>query len=115
MKKQKYKNNSFTFYGHLNIFIMKKLIFLFLIVLLASTYGFSQSQVVRGEVISQDNSPLPGATVTAVKSHESSITNDKGMFSLSIEANDTLIVSYIGYETKQIPVQLGENPVISLK
>ncbi len=91
---------------------MKKQIFIILMLLMDSMYGFSQNQNIQGKVISQDGSLLAGATVKAILADKSTITNARGKFSLSVEGNDTLAISYVGYETTRIPIKPGHNPGI---
>src|SRR5665213_1361881 len=89
---------------------MKKLILILYSMFFISLYGFAQSRVVQGKVISQDGTPLAGATVTAVKEGKSSITDAKGNFTLSVEANDSLAISYIGFTSAQVSIKPGQNP-----
>ena len=78
---------------------MRKLIYLFLCVLLSIGYSISQTKTVTGTVISEDDGePVLGATVI-VKELPSigTITDIDGNFSLSIPENGkTLSVSYVG-------------------
>jgi TonB-linked SusC/RagA family outer membrane protein len=55
---------------------------------------------------------LPGVSVTIKGGGRSSITDASGKFSISVPENSTLVFSYIGFNTKEVPV--GTNPVINV-
>ncbi|MDR2622707.1 MAG: carboxypeptidase-like regulatory domain-containing protein, partial [Dysgonamonadaceae bacterium] len=81
--------------------------YLFLLLLLVSISGFSQQQV-KGKVVSaEDNEPVIGAFVT-VKGNSSvgTATDVDGNFSLEVPAGSkTLVISYIGMKTLEVPVK----------
>jgi TonB-linked SusC/RagA family outer membrane protein len=81
---------------------------LMLLVTLA-TLGLQATAQVKGRVVSDKGSPLPGATVTTKTGTSSAVTNDKGTFSLAAKAGDTVVVSYIGYQSTAIPVKTNSN------
>ena len=59
-----------------------------------------QGIIVRGTIIDEKQEPLIGVNVVVEKSSTGTITDLKGKFSLSVpNANSTITVSYIGYET----------------
>ena len=61
----------------------------------------------KGRVFSE-NAPLRGASVRSKKTHKGTSTDDQGNFTLSeLPDADTLIVSYIGYQTQEVPAKLG--------
>ena len=69
----------------------------------------------EGEVMNSDGQPLSGASVTIKETRKSVLTNERGEFSFtSIPANAVLIITYIGYASKQVPVQDGERMRIML-
>ncbi|MTH15901.1 SusC/RagA family TonB-linked outer membrane protein [Flavobacterium sp. LC2016-01] len=63
-----------------------------------------QRNVVQG-IVSDGSSPLPGVTIS-LKSNKNSavITDYNGHYSIEASPRDTLIVSFIGFKTKFIPV-----------
>jgi len=65
---------------------------------------FYQTNQVHGTV-TDGNTPLPGVTIT-VKSNKNStaITDYNGQYDITASPNDTLIVSFLGFKTKLIPV-----------
>ena len=93
---------------------MKKFLILFLFPL----FVFSQSKTINGIVNDENGSPLPGATVQ-LKGSESigSITDFDGNFSISIpvDAEQVLIVSYIGYLNEEVDVANQISITVSLQ
>ena len=84
---------------------MKKL-FLLLIAVCAISLGMSAQQVVRGQVTDANGEPLVGATVQPVGGGNGAATDINGEFSLNLPYNvKTLKVSYVGYNTQELPVQ----------
>ncbi len=63
-------------------------------------------EIIRGKVIGQDKTPLVGATVVAKGTNLGAVTDENGEFSLTMPDNEntTLVVSYVGYATRDILV-----------
>ncbi|CAM1346280.1 carboxypeptidase-like regulatory domain-containing protein [Tenacibaculum crassostreae] len=77
---------------------------LFILYLFFSTLIFSQVHV-QGNVVSNTNEPLEGASVYFNNTTIGSITNSEGNFELKAkEGSYTLVVSFLGYKTKQLQV-----------
>lgn len=56
-----------------------------------------------GKVVDETNKPLPGATITLRKSTLSVVTDIDGKFDfLAPQQNSVLVVSYMGYKTKEV-------------
>ncbi len=82
---------------------MRKRLFLLLPVLLLSVVSAYAQSVVRGIVISAtDQEPIIGASVVEKGSTNGTITGMDGRFQLSVQKNTRLVVSYIGYVTKEV-------------
>nr|WP_199001395.1 SusC/RagA family TonB-linked outer membrane protein [Flavobacterium sp. ASV13] len=65
---------------------------------------FFQQNQVQGTV-TDGSTPLPGVNVSIKgKTNNSSITDYSGQYTINARVNDTLIVSFIGFKTKFIPV-----------
>lgn len=60
---------------------------------------------VKGQVIDQDGEPLIGATVKVKGSTGGSVTDIDGRFELTAPANAILVVSYVGYQDREIAVR----------
>jgi len=59
---------------------------------------------VAGKVSGSDGTPLIGVTVSVKGTTISTSTNENGLFSLNADHNATLVVSYIGYTSQEIPL-----------
>lgn len=83
------------------------------ILLLFLSYSSIAQQVIRGKVISgDDNQPLPGATIQVKGSAKKTITDNTGSFTIQSGTNDILIISSIGFSTRE--VRGGDAAVIAL-
>lgn len=80
-----------------------KSVVLSLLLIMIATLAFSQTGSIQGIVYDEKNQTLPAASVLIKELNKSAGTDDKGRFSMSSIANGTytLVVSYIGYETKE--------------
>jgi len=67
--------------------------------------ALQQTIKVSGQVIDQDGEPLIGATVRVKGTQVATVTDIDGNFQLDAAQNATLVVSYIGYEDREIAVQ----------
>lgn len=71
---------------------------------------------VRGKVIDGNGGPLPGATVQVKNTKKTAITNAEGEFELSaVDDKATLVVSYIGYKSKEVPANQESPMAITLE
>ena len=81
-----------------------KLIYSFLFFLLLASVSLAQTKV-GGYVYDQNNEPVAFANVLFKGSTEGTTTNENGRFYLESENRwDVLVISFIGYETKEIPL-----------
>jgi hypothetical protein len=87
---------------------MKKKLFIFC--LLISVSAFSQkdsipSKFLKGQIIhAESKQALSAAHVLNLNSVQGTITNDKGFFELPTKANDTILVSYLGFSSIKLKV-----------
>lgn len=99
---------------------MRKSSFCYIILLclcfvISSGSAFAQTKSVTGTVLDEKNAPVAGASVSAKNASVAKATDSKGNFSLSVPANvSQLIISFIGYETKEVEIGNGSNLTISL-
>jgi TonB-linked SusC/RagA family outer membrane protein len=61
--------------------------------------------VVRGRVTDAKGNPLIGVSVTVTGTTRGVATDDKGEFTLQVDATATLHFSYIGFEPQDVPVK----------
>ncbi|MDB5089034.1 MAG: TonB-dependent Receptor Plug Domain protein [Mucilaginibacter sp.] len=65
---------------------------------------------VKGKVVDEKGLPLPDASVKVKGSQAGTVTDVKGEFNIDIPDGGVLIVSYIGYQTKEVTVS-GNTPL----
>tara|TARA_R110002096_G_scaffold158404_1_gene323712 strand:- start:24 stop:2996 length:2973 start_codon:yes stop_codon:yes gene_type:complete len=71
---------------------------------LALLFGaMSNAQMISGTVTA-DGQPLPGATVLVKGSTVGTSTDFDGNFTVNADESSTLVFSYVGYSTKEVPV-----------
>ena len=76
---------------------------------------FAQSIAVSGRVISQeDGSPLPGVNVVIKNTSVGTTTDVDGRYTLEAPADATLVFSFIGFTTSEIPVSSRQSIDVSL-
>jgi TonB-linked SusC/RagA family outer membrane protein len=78
---------------------------LMILFFLASTTVFAQKITIKGTVNDDAGMPLPGATVLVKGTTQGTSTDANGKFSLDAMGTETLVISFIGYITKEVPVQ----------
>lgn len=61
-------------------------------------------QTVSGTVADENNIPLPGVTVLVKGTKNGTVSDIDGNFSMEASNDDILVFSYIGFETKEVPV-----------
>lgn len=75
----------------------------------------AQAKKLTGTVYDEDGKPIPGATVMVKGTTRGTVTNVDGAFTIEVEPNSLIVVSFVGYETKEIEVD-GKTAVhVSLK
>jgi TonB-dependent starch-binding outer membrane protein SusC len=81
-----------------------KFLFSIICLLFLNSNSFSQKKIVSGVVSGAGGSPLPGATVAIKNSTRNTITDAAGSFSISAIEKDVLVISYVGYTSREITV-----------
>jgi hypothetical protein len=90
---------------------------LFVLLVFSMFLGFSQEEsrmdslepnverLLRGQVVSHVNKdPLRGAHLYNLNTVIGTVTNDDGFFELETKANDTIYVSYLGYQSIKLKI-----------
>lgn len=88
-----------------------------ILAMLCPILSMCQPKPITGQVLNQDNEPIPAATVTLISNKQSAITNNNGIFTLNrveepgipshdsrLLTLDSITISAIGYETVTIAV-----------
>ena len=92
-----------------------KLLFMLLLFLCVST-AWGQSKSISGKVTSTtDNEPVIGASVVVKGTTNGTITDFDGNFTLSADANSTLVISFVGYVTQEIALSGNTSVNVLLK
>lgn len=89
-----------------------------MVLLLSCTFlvAQGQSRVITGQIIDDSGIPLPGATILVKGSTDTGTTTDfDGTFSLSVEGNPTLVISFVGYLTQEVEIGDGNELNVILK
>ncbi|NLU90467.1 SusC/RagA family TonB-linked outer membrane protein [Chitinophaga sp. Ak27] len=94
-------------------FISKQLVGLFLIFL--PVIAAAQSKTVTGTVKDETGTPLPGVTVTIKNGKTGTSTDAAGKFSITAGNGATLVLTFIGYDTREVPLDGRTSFDVSLK
>ncbi len=81
--------------------------YLMILVLVFGIVGLANAQI-TGIVLDDEGAPLPGASVVVKGTTTGATTDFDGNFSINAEVGDTLVISYIGFESKEITAEAGE-------
>ena len=86
---------------------MKKILMIFVLVMATVAITVGQTVQISGTVTSQeDGLPLPGVSVTVKGTTLGALTDAGGRYSLSVpQEMNTLIFSFIGMATQEVPIQ----------
>lgn len=79
--------------------------------LLLSAAAYAQNKI-SGHVSDANGEPVIGASVMVKGTTNGTITNLDGDFSLNAAAKGTLVVSYIGYKTLEMPISDGTMKIV---
>jgi TonB-linked SusC/RagA family outer membrane protein len=67
---------------------------------------------VTGKVINENGEPIPGVTVSVMGTGIGTATDLDGNYSLTLAEGSTLIFSFIGFQTQEVPI--GDRSVINI-
>lgn len=86
------------------------------ILLIAVFHGHAQERIVTGVVTGKDNGqPLAGVTVATKDGDVTAQTNNEGRFSIRLPGrSNSLLFSYVGYGSMELPVTRERNLVVLL-
>ncbi len=95
--------------------LMKKRLILFFLSCLVVTMAMAQKRTVTGIVLEKaTQEPLPGVTVQVKGTTNGTITNVDGNFSISVEPNAVLMISFVGMESQEVKVGNSSNLEIQM-
>ncbi len=82
---------------------MKKILLMCCIGLLLASPVWAQTSI-TGKVTAEDNSALPGVSVSIKGTTRGTITDAEGSYTISAPADGILLFSFVGYLTQEVPV-----------
>jgi len=65
---------------------------------------FAQEKTVTGTVVDESDLPVPGVNVFVKGTTQGTQTDFDGNYSLEVTPDQTLVFSYVGYKTQEIPI-----------
>ena len=75
--------------------------------------GFAMAQTqVRGTVVDEAGDPVIGATIQIKGTSQGTITDVNGNFNLNAPTGGTLVISYVGYATREVAVSANVRVVL---
>src|SRR6185295_8469689 len=84
-----------------------------LLFILMSSAVFAQQTRLSGTIIDENGAPVPGVTVVEKGTSNGTNSDNDGKYSLSVSSTAaTLVFSFIGYKTQEVPV--NNQTVISI-
>ncbi len=84
---------------------LRSVVILLAIHFIFSAATFAQTQMVKGKITdAQAGDVLPGVNVVEKGTTNGTVTNIDGTYSIDVPSDAILIISFIGYETQEIPV-----------
>ncbi|WP_316817208.1 SusC/RagA family TonB-linked outer membrane protein [Pedobacter nyackensis] len=79
------------------------------------TLGITYAQnTITGSVVDENNQPLSGASIKIKGSKNGTTSTTEGKFNISAPTNSLLIISFIGYRTKEISIGTQKTLTIQL-
>lgn len=75
----------------------------------------SAAEDIRGKIVTQDGTPIVGATIVEKGTNNGVVTDDNGDFSIAVKSNSSLlIVSAVGFQTEEVTIGSLKNGAITL-
>ncbi|MBI1769631.1 MAG: TonB-dependent receptor [Bacteroidetes bacterium] len=85
-------------------------------IVLCSTFAFSQGQSVSGKIMDDQGQPIPGSNILEKGTGNGTVSDAQGLFTIKVSgANSTLVVSFIGFKTVEIPVNGQSNVEVTME
>ena len=95
-----------------HILLLKKRISFVLFLVMLSSFAMAQP-LITGKILDQEGQPISGATVNVKGKSLTTMSGVDGTFSISASTKDILVISFIGYQTIEIPIKnLSNTPVV---
>ncbi|WP_243412134.1 SusC/RagA family TonB-linked outer membrane protein [Flavobacterium sp. 103] len=88
-------------------------IFLIVMIIFTTQVTLAQVKKINGFVSDATGTPIPGANVNVKGEANGASTDFDGKFTIEVKPGATLVISYLGYETRNVVV--GESSTIDVK
>lgn len=86
---------------------MKRKLTMMLLCMMVAVTALAQSAISGTVVSAQDGEPIIGAAVKVKGAKQGVVTNLEGQFSINAQAGTTLVISYVGMQTKEVAAKNG--------
>src|SRR4030042_2130965 len=86
----------------------QKLLILLAIYVFTYSMVFAQVQPVKGKVIDESGSPLPGVNIVIEGTTRGTVTDPDGFFSIQAEVGQKLMIRFVGMKSQVIEIQSNE-------
>lgn len=94
--------------------LLKKLFATCLSITLLCCVAYAQSINLKGKVVDNKGLPMPGVTIKVKNTNKVTVTDINGLFTISHDNPARLVVSFIGFITKEVPVTNEATITISI-
>jgi TonB-linked SusC/RagA family outer membrane protein len=74
------------------------------LIVIAPVTTVDKDITLKGKVVNTNGEPLPGVSVRLKNTGVGATTDEKGVFSLTVPQDATLLISYIGYDAQEVSV-----------
>ncbi|MCF0060390.1 TonB-dependent receptor [Dyadobacter chenwenxiniae] len=85
-------------------FILTKRMLLLQLFLFSAAQLVAQNTAIKGKVSDEQGQALPGVSILVKGTNTGTVSDVEGAFSLDATASQTLVFSYIGYHTQEVPI-----------
>jgi len=92
--------------------VLYKYVVLLFLCLTIPTMVYSQNKTVKGTITDAQGEPIIGASIVVGGTNKGTITDIDGNFIIEANSNQKLVISYIGYERKEVSV--GNNTDLNI-
>jgi len=83
------------------LFKVLRLLFLFFLI---PVVVYSQTTTISGVIVDENRDALPGVSISVIGTDIGTISNTDGKFTLRVQPNSKISVSYVGYQTQEFDV-----------
>jgi len=84
--------------------MLQLLTILFLLIVLLPSKGMAQQRNISGTVKAEDQTPLPGVTISVKNTNRITQTDANGDFSIQAASGETLVITYVGYTAQELKI-----------